>query len=597
MLRRKRHDWPDRRLEEALALLAARVRRCYWLETGRLVLTWGLAVAAGVLVLFRLTPLYSCLFLAGIGGAAAAVVVFVWRSLSIPDALKVVQIADELGLNGEAVTAYRLLEKKKQDSWSKFAVEKGVSACRNLPGERLVPLFPSWRPWRGIVFLTGILVVTILLPAPLAPYWEVRRAEKEALAAAARQAGEVVAQLQRMPPEQKEFLPEKLSEELDALPRTVGVARDRREAARNLERAGQEIEDVLAFLEPAERSFRQLAGAWKNSREPLLKELAAALEKGDAQEIARLTGKLKELANSSQAAKNRLALEMFQAGETVGDPARRENLRKLARSLISSGGNEEAGESGEKESASLARDLAGLAQQARAAGRLARASAAMFSLAGALGGGNNAAAIARTGSGTGAQPSANAGGTGGSGGAASGSSGAGSAAGSAPGSTPGSAGSSGAGGSAGAGGASADAGAGEGTGGRAGNSGGTRGGSGNGPGSGSGNEGSGGGAGTGAGGPGTGGQGAATSGGGYDRIYAPHLLGGSGQETRVSGQIRLGQAGTETSLPDSPVELGAIRPYREVLPLYKEEAINSLSSAPLPPDLESLVWQYFTSLE
>ncbi|MEW6423693.1 MAG: hypothetical protein AB1523_02955 [Bacillota bacterium] len=593
MLRRKRHDWPDRRLGEALAPLAARVRGRYWFETGRLMITWGLAVAAGVLVLLRLTPLYSCLFLAGIGGAAAAVVVFVWRSLSIPDALKVVQIADELGLNGEAVTAYRLLEKKRQDSWSKFAVEKGVSACRNLPGERLDPLFPSWRPWRGIVFLTGILVVTILLPAPLAPYWEARRAEKEALAAAARRAGEVVAQLQQMPPEQKEFLPEKLSEELDALPRTVGGARDRREAARNLERAGQEIEDVLAFLEPAERSFRQLAGAWKNSREPLFEELAAALEKGDEQEIARLAGKLTELANSSEAAKNRLALEMFQAGEGVGDPVWRENLRKLARSLLSSGGNEEAGGSGERGSESLARDLAGLARQAGAAGRLTQASAAMFNLAG----GNNAAAIARAGSGTGAQPTTNAGGTGGSGGAAGGSSGAGSAAGSAPGTGSGSAGSSGAGGSAGAGGASSDAGAGEGTGGRAGNSGGTKGGSGNGPGSGSGNEGSGGGAGTGAGGPGAGGQGAGTAGGGYDRIYAPHLLGGSGQETRVGGQIRPGQAGTETDLPDSPVELGAVRPYREVLPLYKEEAINSLSSAPLPPDLESLVWQYFTSLE
>jgi len=87
------------------------------------------------------------------------------------------------------------------------------------------------------------------------------------------------------------------------------------------------------------------------------------------------------------------------------------------------------------------------------------------------------------------------------------------------------------------------------------------------------------------------------SGGGPDRIYAPHLLGGSGQETHVSGRIGPGQGGTETSLPESPTELGAVRPYREVLPLYKEEAINSLSAAPLPPDLESLVWQYFTSLD
>ena len=461
MLRRKRHDWPGRALERALAPLAARVRRRYWLETGRLALTWGLAVAAGVLVLLRLTPLYADPLPAGIGGAASAVAVLIWRSLAAPDALQVVRIADELGLNGQAITAYRLLKRKKQDSWSRLAVEKGIDACRGLSAESAYPLIPSRRPWRGIVFLVGILAVAVLLPAPLAPYWEARRAEKEALAAAARQAAETVAQLQRMPPEQKEFLPEKLSAELNVLPKSVSGARDRREAARNLDQAGQKIEDALAFLEPAQRSFGQLAGAWKNSREPLFNELAAALEKGDAQEISRLAGKLKEQADSSETVKNKLALEMFQAGEAVGDPVWRENLRKLARSLLSSGPN---GEGGEKESASLARDLAALARQAGAAGRLTQASAAMFNLAGALAGGNNAAAIAQAGSGTGAQPQANAGATGGPGGAAGGSSGVeGSAAGSAPGAGSGAA----------ASGAAGDAGTGEGSGDCAGTAGGT----------------------------------------------------------------------------------------------------------------------------
>lgn len=579
MFHRKRHNWPGRRLEEALAPLTVRVRWRYWLETGRLVFTWGLGVAAGVLVLLRLTPQYADFLPAAIGGAAAAAAVLVWRGLAAPGALQVVRIADELGLNGKAITAYRLLERKKQDSWSRLAVEKGIDACRGLPGERLYPLCPSRRPWRGIIFLAGILAVISFLPAPLAPYWEARRTEKEALVAAARQAAEVVAQLQRMPPEQKEFLPEKLDAELNVLPETVGGARDRWEAARSLDQASQRLEDVLAFLEPAQRSFSQLTSAWKNSREPLLRELAAALEKSDAQEISRLAGKLNELANSPEAVKNKLALEMFQAGEAVGDPVWRENLRKLAKSLLSFGAS---GENEEKESASLARDLTSLARRAGAAGRLTQASAAMFNLAGALASGNNAAAITQAGSGTG-EP----------GGAAGGSLG---VAGSAPGAGSGAAVSGGAGG-----GASGDAGAGNGSGEYAGTAGGTLGGSGNGPGSGSGKGGGSGsndgGSGKGAGGSGPGGQDAGTSGGGYDRIYAPHLLGGSGQQTRVSGQLRPGQAGTETSLPDSPVELGAVRPYREVLPLYREEAVNSLSAAPLPPDLEALVWQYFTSLE
>jgi hypothetical protein len=65
----------------------------------------------------------------------------------------------------------------------------------------------------------------------------------------------------------------------------------------------------------------------------------------------------------------------------------------------------------------------------------------------------------------------------------------------------------------------------------------------------------------------------------------------------VSGQRRPGSSGLETSLPNSRVEPGAFRPYQEVYPLYKEEAVNSLSLAPLPPNLEKLVWQYFSFLE
>jgi len=605
MFNNRQPDWPDQTLKQSLAPLAALVRRRYRLETVRLTLTWGLAAAAGALVFLKLTPFSAFLFLAGIPGATAAIFIFIFRRLSFPGALEIVRIADELGLNARAITAYRLAEKNSRDPWNRAAIEEGIKACRELECKETYPVLPSRRSWQGILFLAGVLLTTILLPAPLASHWQAGRAEKEALAAAAFQAEEAAAPLRQMSPEQKEFLPEKLQEDLNDLSRAVSRAKDRQEAARNLERAGQEMEDALASLEPSERSLRQLTGVWKQSREPLLQKIAAALEKGNLEETVRLAGELHELAQSAGPGKNELALSIFQAAEATGDPVLREDLRRLAGSLLSPGGDENAKEGSESPGhESLSRALSSLGQKATAARRLAQASPAMFNLANTLASGGQAQDIALAGSGLNTKSSGNNGLPG----EAAGSSPGAGATGSNPGAYPGAAGSNGAGSTGSASGSPSGLGAdgnfagGAGNSGSAGNGPGNgagegqgNGGSGNGDGGGGGNNGSG--AGTGGGGSGAGGRGAGMSGGGPDRIYAPHLLGGSGQETHVSGRIGPGQGGTETSLPESPTELGAVRPYREVLPLYREEAINSLSAAPLPPDLESLVWQYFTSLD
>lgn len=585
---RKRHNWPDQKLKQALLPLTRRALSRYWLETLRLMLVWGLAVATGTLVILKLTPLCFFPSLAWIPGAVAMIPVLILRMYFFPDALKIVRVADELGLNARAITAYRLLEKNSREPWSRAAVKEGIAACQELAYKEIYPVVPSRRPWKGIILLAGALLVTSWLPSPLASYWESRQAEKEALAAAALKAGEVVEQIKRLPPEQRELLPEKLQQGLNRLAHAVGKAKDRREGAKNLERAGQEIEDALAPLEPARRDAQQLAGAWKNSSEALLQKMAAALKKGDPEEIAGLAKELQELAGSTGSGKKEVALNLLQAAEAVSDSHLRESLRKLARTMLSPAGGKETKQAvSESINESLGRALASLAQRAKTAARLERASSAVFNLANDLSAGGASQALARAGGGF------NPGTSGGSrAGSADGNDGAGGSGVDGAAASPGSGGSSsGGGGNPGGSGNPGDrTGSGEGTGQG-------DGGSNGGEGSGSGNSGHSGGTGTGAGGSGSGGQGAGTAGGGFDRIYAPFLLGGSGQESRVSGQIRPGSAGTETSLPESPAGLGAVRPYQEVLPLYKEEAVNSLSSVPLPPNLESLVWQYFGSLE
>lgn len=584
---RKWHNWPDQKLKQALLPLIRRVLSRYCLETLRLMLVWGLAVAAGALVIVKLTPLCFFPSLAWIFGAVAVIPVLILRIYFFPDALKIVRVADELGLNARAITAHRLLEKNDQKPWSRAAIKEGITACQKLAYEEIYPVVPSRRPWKGIVLLAGTLLVTSWLPSPLASYWEARQAEKEVLAAAALKAREVVEQIKQLPPEQRELLPEKLQQDLNKLARAAGKAKNRQEGAESMERAGQEIEDALVPLEPARRNAQQLAGAWKNSREALLQKMAAALEKGDPEEIAGLVKELQELAGSTSSGKKEVALNLFQAAEAVSDSHLRESLRKLARTMSSPAGDEETEQAGsESINESLNQSLASLARRAQAAARLEWASSAMFNLANALNAGGDSFAMARAGSGSNPGTSGSSSTSGSNEEMVGGIDGSAAADSSSGGSSSGSGGNLENKGNPGNG-----AGSGEGTGqGENGSNGGED--------SGSGNSGQGSGTGRGTGGfAGSGSQGAGTAGGGFDRIYAPFLLGGSGQKSRVSSQIRPGSAGTETALPESPAGLGAVRPYQEVLPLYKEEAVNSLSSAPLPPNLESLVWQYFSSLD
>lgn len=78
-------------------------------------------------------------------------------------------------------------------------------------------------------------------------------------------------------------------------------------------------------------------------------------------------------------------------------------------------------------------------------------------------------------------------------------------------------------------------------------------------------------------------------------IYTPFRPDG-GVEGQVSGQLRDGEQGTEVALDGGPTTLGELRPYTEVYGQYMAEAQQSLGRAPLPPEMENLVWQYFNTL-
>lgn len=63
------------------------------------------------------------------------------------------------------------------------------------------------------------------------------------------------------------------------------------------------------------------------------------------------------------------------------------------------------------------------------------------------------------------------------------------------------------------------------------------------------------------------------------------------------GDLRRGDPGSEVGLNSSPTTLGEVLPDSLVYGRYLAEAHDSLSRAPLPPDLEDLVWRYFSDLE
>lgn len=92
------------------------------------------------------------------------------------------------------------------------------------------------------------------------------------------------------------------------------------------------------------------------------------------------------------------------------------------------------------------------------------------------------------------------------------------------------------------------------------------------------------------------GQGAGTGQGSRELLSIPSRIGGSGETTLDNGELSEGENG---SFEEGPVnaERGTVRPYREVVGSYSDSYFSSAERMKLPPDLQSIVEQYFSSIE
>lgn len=390
----RRYKWPGRELEQALAPLAGRVAQRYWLESARLALLWGLAATLAGLVLLRLYPAVSPVAVAAIGGVAVLAVLAL-RVFYRPDAMAVVRVADELELSGDAVTSFRLLESGAADPWSGAAVDRGVEACARLAREKQpgYSLVPYRRPWRDVALLAAALVVLQFVPDPMGSYWAERRAERQALRAAAAEAQQAVDLVRDLQVNGEAVLPEEVRQKLADLPREVARAGDRGQAAAMLERAGWELDGARAVVDPsANRDIQRLAEAWGGREEAEWSAMVDALQSGEREEIDRaVEGLADKLQAGAAEDKIDTAAALLAAASMVENPGLRRALREIAAAGLnnnssggqSGGGNSPGGGAQNLAAAadSLAGALAGAAASASAGGALGNASATMAALA------------------------------------------------------------------------------------------------------------------------------------------------------------------------------------------------------------------------
>lgn len=520
-------------------------------------------------MLLRLYPAVSPVAAAAAGGVAVLVLLTL-RIYNRPDALQVVRVADELGLGGDAVTSFRLLETGAADPWSRAALDRGTVACTRFAREARAgyPVVPRWRSWRDVAVVAAALLVLQFVPDQLGSHWAERRAEQQALRAAAASAQEALDRVRNLQVNGEDVLPEEVKRRLGNLPGEVARAGDRREAAAKLEKARWELDGARMVINPSsDRDIRRLARAWGSIEGEEWQDLAGALRGGGEDDIQKAVHSLTDkLQAGDQEDKINMAAALLAGAGMVEDPALRRALRDTAGAALGSasaagrsGSGNSPGGGGQNLAAaanSLAGALSGAAATASAGGAMGSASATLAALAQELTGAGSTGEgtlVAGGNSGTGNNDGSSAGG---SAGVAPG----GSNAGNVHGPCETGSGSTGSGAPGGNGDSGGD-------------------GSGRSPG----------------GGQGSAGSGASPFGSGMDMIYTPFRPDG-GVDGRVSGHIREGEQGSEVSLEGSPTTLGELRPYTEVYGRYMAEAQQSLGRAPLPPDMEKLVWQYFNTL-
>ena len=76
----------------------------------------------------------------------------------------------------------------------------------------------------------------------------------------------------------------------------------------------------------------------------------------------------------------------------------------------------------------------------------------------------------------------------------------------------------------------------------------------------------------------------------FDRV------GEKGETSVVGGNLGQGEF-IEERETQGPVEKGTIRPYQEVVGDYKDSYLKSADKMQLPPDLQHILSDYFSSIE
>ncbi|MDX1771416.1 MAG: hypothetical protein R3328_07815, partial [Planococcaceae bacterium] len=92
------------------------------------------------------------------------------------------------------------------------------------------------------------------------------------------------------------------------------------------------------------------------------------------------------------------------------------------------------------------------------------------------------------------------------------------------------------------------------------------------------------------------GLGAGQGSGSRDLLSVPSRIGGSSQSSTDSGKLGEGSSAEEQKT-DAPIARGTVKPYGEVIGNYKDSYLNSSKRMQLPPDLQRIVQDYFSSIE
>ncbi len=575
----------------ALVALERRLRVRWLLGGLRLGLIGACAGVALAATLGKLLVVEGWITAALVWSALAVGAALLARAPRWPDAQAIARAADELGLQ-ERITS-SLEASRVGHPVAALLQQDAERALAQLRPERQ-PLVPEPRAWRSLAALALGAAILAIVPLPSLGDRAQQAEEARAVLAARRELERPAAELVRLSPTSPAAAA--AADELRRLDHDLAELSTTEAAAQRMEAAQEQLASLARAQEFAwRRALESMAREWERNSE--LRILAHALTSHDEQAVEQATAELAARGEELDGeAMQQLALGLQAGANAARDvPEVAGALRQLA---------SDAGATSADDRASAAERIGDALEQgaARAAGldAIQRTVASVGAARASLGATANGAAGSRQVA-SGASHGASGAQTGAGGSTASGAAGqarAGAAqtaraSGRGAGSQTGASQSSGA-GSAGAGsgsGAEAGAGTGRGTGGNSAGAGSGAGTGGSGVGT---DEGSGAGAGL-AGGP-RGDPGPSEPAGNAPQGRAQRLSGEAGPDVAIAGDVDAA-TGALVQLPDSPLELGALRPSQTVVGEYEEQARRSLAQQALPPALEALVQRYFSAID